>query len=338
MFGGSGTSRGFVRTRISRVEKTLAWVLLGVIAGIALAIFLKGQRYDPALFALEQTVLPAPAAPGSGIASGILAGLAPAGWQELGPIEAFTADDLYEKINGRAEQYLAYDVVWLACASLVESPEGPFIDVLVYDMGRPAHAFGIFAAEAPRDRSALALGREGYQVEASCFFWKGRFYVQVIAVDRGAVALGVARTLAARLEDGGESVWGLEALPAIDRVPGSVEYFRRDALSLDFLMDTYTARYRKEGEEVTIFLSRRAEPGLAAETLARYTAYLEEYGSVVKRREVEGHALVVGEASGYFDVVFQKGRLLGGVSMAEDQTLAEEVAIGLLQDLEDRVP
>ena len=56
-----------------------------------------------------------------------------------------------------------------------------------------------------------------------------------------AASEAVARALAERLEDGSDQVWGLEELPRENRV--SVQYFKRDALSLDFLGETYTALY-----------------------------------------------------------------------------------------------
>ena len=75
------------------------------------------------------------------------------------------------------------------------------------------------------------------------------------------VGLNVARTLEKRLQDDGEPIWGLTALPETDRIPGTVQYFVIDAMSLDFMKDTYIAQYRKGGAKVMAFLSRTAVPG-----------------------------------------------------------------------------
>jgi len=357
MFGGSGKSTEFVRTRISLTERFLSYSLLGLIAAVGVAIYLKGQRYDPGLFALDASSLAQ--TPSSRVqaerlvedadegvvttgipetSTPLLDGLAPAGWQPMGPVEKFTADNLYEKIDGRAEQYLAYDVVGLTCASLVE-PSGQFIDVFVYDMGRAEHAFGIFSVERAPEPPGVDLGREGYRVEASFFFWKGPYYVQVLAGGGEVlqqVAGQIARDLADRLEDPGDELWGLNVLPAAGRVPGSVQYFKRDALSLDFLKNTYTALYLREGEEVRAFLSLHESPSAAEGTQARYLAYLEDYGEVIDRRQAEGATRIVGDLGGFFDVVFQQGPIVGGVTMAGDRAAAEKVAAGLLQHLQSR--
>ena len=359
MFGGSEGRAGFIRTRISTTEKIVGWVVLGLIVTVALWVYLKGRGFDPGLFALEQSRpsetasaqsplaeiregldRPVPRTPDSTVAidrAGLLHGLAPPGWQATGEVEQFSAENLYEKIDGKAEQYLAYDVHGLTCASFL-NPAHPdqFIDIYLYDMGLPPRAFGIFSVERPKDLPPASLGREGYRAGASLFFWKGRYYVQVLPSEGGGpfvqAAERIAQLLAERLEDSGEPLWGPSAFPRANLVPGTVQYFLRDALSLDFMKDTYTAHYRKAGNEVTAFLSR--QPGASSETMARYLAYLSKYGKLVASRSVAGDTLVVGDVGGYYDVVFRKGSLIGGVSTAQDQALAEQVAEQIMTELQ----
>ena len=370
MFGGIGKRRGFIRIAVSPRERALSVGILMLIAGIGTAIYTKSRRYDPALFGLEQAAMsaaqPAQAQPqdlayeadegavpgdeedgewtpaGDSAAppdqAALLSGLVPEGWRPLGDIEYFTPATLYEKIDGRAEQYEAYDVVGLTCMSLQNSAdEGRFIDVFVYDMGQPLRAFGIYSVERSPDQPAIDLGREGYRVEASTFFWKGPYYVLIMASDTGAqsrqAVQEIARTLLGRLRDSGEPIWGLTALPETDRIPGTVRYYMRDALSLSFMENTCTARYQKGDAVVTVFLSKQPSPEVAAEALTKYLAYMEKYGRVVNTREAEGASLTTGDMGGIFDVIFRKGPLLAGVTMAADRTLAERTASDLLSGL-----
>jgi hypothetical protein len=233
----------------------VSWGLLVLIGGIGAWVYLKGQRFDEGLFALDASLLkdlpPAreqvklyepgfePGAPALArepeearpADSGKLSGIVPEGWEALGPVEAFSAETLYEKINGRAEQYLAYGVKGLEFAGL--SRDGKFLDVFLYDMGAPAHAFGIYSVERNEGMPPANLGREGYRVEASTFFWKGPYYVQVIASDVGPAleeaGKAVAEALAGRLEDDGSSLWGLAELPPEGRVAGTEKYYLKNA-------------------------------------------------------------------------------------------------------------
>lgn len=360
----SGKRRGFVRTRISRTETVISCMLLLFIAGIGIAIYAKGQIYDPGLFSLDQFALSktrsvgaqpdrlvSPEDEGSKPSlamgapvpspSGLLDGLAPTGWKTLGDVSQFSSDTLYEKIDGRAEQYLDYKFVRLTCVSLVnEQDKSQFIDIYAFDMGRPTQAFGVFSVERSEGLPAVALGREGYRAEASYFFWKGRYYVQVLASNKGTklaqVGLNVAGTLEKRLKDDGEPIWGLTALPETDRIPGTVQYFVTDAMSLDFMKDTYIAQYRKGDAKVMAFLSKQPSPDAAVKTLTSYEAYLKKNGKVIAKQETDGCTVVTGDMGGTFDVVFSKGRLIGGVSMVEDRSIAEKAALDLLAALRDK--
>lgn len=367
MFGGSG-KRAFVRTQISRREGLIGGCILVLLAGIGVGVYLKGKHFDAALFSLDPKLLASgkpvrnpvpltaeegedaagrvPAVPEAKSAVAdpapvpvgeLLADLAPEGWRPQGGIERFSADNLYVKINGRAEQYLAYAVAGLECAGLADD-KGRFIDIFVYDMGAPIRAFGIFSVERPPEAAALELGRAGYRSGASYFFWKGRHYVQVVAGGEGEelerAGLQLARQVAIRLEDRGEPLWGESALPRADQVPGSLQYFMRDALSLDFLGETFVARYRDEGRELTAFLSRQKTPEQAAQILGQYLGYLKEYGTVAEGRTESGVAFHLGELGGFFDAVFSEGGYVGGVSQAEDRELARRWAEKLAQQVE----
>lgn len=333
-----------------------------LLVGIGVAIYLKGQIYDPTLFRLDLSALSKhrpmevqsdhPVSAGGYIPfpgvdvyasspSGPLDDLAPAGWKPMGNVMQFTADTLYEKIDGRADQYIDYKFVRLTCVSLVNAQDSKqFIDVYLYDMGRPAQAFGVFSVERSEGLPAVSLGREGYRAEASYFFWKGRYYLQLLASGKGAelaqVGLNVARTLEKRLKDDGEPLWGLKALPEKDRIPGTVQYFVVDAMSLDFMKETYIAQYLKGGARVTAFLSQKPSPEAAVKTLGSYEAYLKNSGKVIGKQEIDTYTLLTGDMGGTFDAVFRKGRLIGGVTMVETRSIAEKAALDLLVALHEK--
>jgi hypothetical protein len=373
MFGGTG-KRAFERTRISLKERLAGTCILLLLAGIGAGVYLKGRRFDPALFSLDPEFLapgqpartPAPLAAEEGEdragsrpvrvapapaplpaaepvqaaqAGSWWADLAPPGWKPQGEVERFAPDNLYVKINGRAEQYLAYEVVGLECAGVADD-KGGFIDIFVYDMGTPLRAFGIFSVERPPEAAALELGREGYRSGASYFFWQGRHYAQVVAGGEGAAfeqaGLHIARQVAGRLEDRGEVLWGEKALPAAGQVPGSLQYFMRDALSLDFLSETFVARYRRGGAELTAFLSRQESPEQANQVMDRYSDYVGEYGRIISITAAEGDlTMYTAEVGGLFEAVFRTGVHVGGASQAEDQKLAQGLAAEVLRSASD---
>ena len=322
------------RAQVPTLERAISWLILTLLIAVGLSVYRAGQHYDPALFALDPSLL-------SQEASTHSAGLnvSVPGWTPLGPVEEFTAETLYEKINGRAEQYLAYDVEGLTCLSLAAADgTDAFIDVYVYAMGTPLRAFGIFSVERSPDEPAADLGRGGYCAGASYFFWHGAYYVQVMPSDQAEpsarAALDVATQLIEGLPDTGDPVQGLQLLPPDRRIPRTEQYLLRDALSLDFLANTWTAQYLYGDVEVASFVSAQASPEEAARALESYRGYLLDFGAATEYDPGSGSSGLVGDLGGYYDVVFQRGANLAGVTMVPDVGVARRAAGDLWQHLE----
>ena len=264
--------------------------------------------------------------------------LAPKGWEIFDTVKQFTAQNLYEQINGRAEFFLAYDMIRMTFASFINSAnKGEFIDLSIYDMGTPTNAFGAFSGERSKGGSPVRLGRAAYRSGANFFFWKGRYYVRVIASEETEKLRKIGMDLAAKatafLGNSGGPVWGLTALPQRDLVPESVQYVKVNAMGLDFMTNTYLARYRKGKTVVKVFLSRRDSSETARTVVARYAGYAGEYGKGIDRINQSGIKLIVCDMDGEYDVIFRKGRLVGGVSSVDDRTLAIEAAVDLWRQM-----
>ena len=262
----------------------------------------------------------------------------PKGWQIFDEVKQFTPENLYELINGRASLFIAYDMIRMTYVSFVNSDKtSQFINLSIYNMGTPTNAFGVFSAERSQGESPLELGRAGYRSDANYFIWKGQYYIRIISSENTdefqRIGMDLARKVTDFLLDSGEQVWGLTALPLTDRMPESVQYFKVDAMGLDFMRNTYTATYRKGNTLVTAFLSQQDSAESAQTKVVRYAAYAKKYGKGIDRLKAGEVELVSCDMGGSYDVVYQKGRLIGGVSYVEDRGLAIRVAIEMWEKL-----
>ena len=267
-----------------------------------------------------------------------VAGFTPKDWQIIDEVKQFTPENLYEQINGRASFFLTYDMIGMTTVSFVNSTNPPqFIDLSIYDMGTPTNAFGVFSAERSQGESSLDLDRAGYRSDANYFIWKGQYYIRIISSEATEefqrIGMELARKVTDLLLDSGEKVWGLAALPLTDRMPESVQYFKVDAMGLDFMRNTYTAAYRKNNILVTAFLSQQDSVESARITVVRYANYAKKYGKGIDRLKAGEVELVSCDMGGSYDVIFNKGRLIGGVSSIEDRSLAIRVAIEMWEQL-----
>jgi hypothetical protein len=256
-----------------------------------------------------------------------IASLSPPGWSLDERVDVFSANNLYERINGRAELYLAYDVISMTTATFIKDDAwGDFLEVSVFDMGNPVNAFGIFSIERFPGEPPLHLGRLSYRSDANIYIWKGSYYIVVVSSgqleEMGRKTLDLATKVTDVLPDSLEPVWGLSAFPRESLILDTIRYFHVDAMGLDFMQHTYTAVYHLREGDITAFISRKDSPQAAAVIVARYTKYSAEYGRGSELHKVDDADLNLCDMQGTFDVIFHKGRLVGGVTAVDDPDTA----------------
>lgn len=264
--------------------------------------------------------------------------LTPDGWYLAEPAIRFTPNNAYEQLNGQAEYYLSYEMKSMIFASFENSAETDmFIDLYIFDMGTPTLAFGAYSGERSGAADAVYLGREAYRAGTQHYVWKGSYYIKVLSSVRTgetqAIVEEIAKETAGMLNDSGESVWGLTALPEKDRKVGTEQYFHVNAMGLDFLSQTYMAQYDKYGTSVDVFLSQKESPEAAGQVTAGFQIYTMNYGRGVSRSAVDDVNLIICDMGDGFDVVFRKDNLVGGVFGVADRDLAVQSATDLLAQL-----
>jgi len=184
------------------------------------------------------------------------------GWRAQGRDELYDGDTLYDLIDGGAEVYRALRVRQVL--SRRYRREG-FAEILadLFDMGSAADAFGAYHHDM-REGEDAGVGAESEFLGSALSFWKGRFFVSLIALDQGeeieAALRGLARAVA-------EAIPGTTAFPAlVNRLPGQglcrdrIHYFHdkmlldrhyflseKNLLGLSDRTEGVLARYRLEG-------------------------------------------------------------------------------------------
>jgi len=128
----------------------------------------------------------------------------PPGWTlgKLGELhlETFNAENLFEKIDGRAESFLDYDVRGMAYADFhPNGDESADVQVYIFEMGNSLKALGKFGSEKPEEVSTLAIGSDGYSSAGSVIFYAGPYYTQVVTTTDDAKFAAFAKTMAERI-------------------------------------------------------------------------------------------------------------------------------------------
>ncbi len=207
--------RKVLRKRISPAETrfSLTFIILLVATGIWILaqkgnfdpsdrdISIKILENDSVVDTLYQRPLQLWQEPGSAIGgmASVNLGLFPptvldGGWTVDGRVETYDPDNLYEKINGAAEQYLSFGFKKLHYLTLSNGED--FVTAEVYDQGSFPNTLGIFAAQRDERRQVITEGNVFfYSTPVGAVGGMGRYYFKIAAGSGADLAVTKAKAL-----------------------------------------------------------------------------------------------------------------------------------------------
>ena len=244
------------------------------------------------------------------------------GLKPMGDTEFYNADNLFEKIDGRAPAYLNFNFQNLRCRSFsVIGTSGSFVDVYEYRFDTPVNAFGMFSLERDPKGEPLAFAPDGYASGMGFFFRQGPRYVQVMASDQNAKTLELAKAIA---EDRAKNLpaddTGLDArrrLPVTGLDPASVQFVQENAQGQAFLKNVFQANYDFAGKKLPFFLMVTA-PADAAAAWKSYQDFAGQFGGkVTALPDVNGAKIFAAQNFGTWKVIYQRDGEIGGVVDAD---------------------
>jgi len=255
----------------------------------------------------------------------------PPGLSEMTPEESFGPDELFEKIDGRAELYLAAGFVALHCQRFADAQDcNQWMETFVYDMGTPDNAYSVFSQQRRPGVKDSDVAQQAYMTQNSLHLAHSRYYVEIVQATPTPrmtdAAVAFARKFVADIAGGGKKLVELELFPADNLRPGSISRATENQFGIEGLDNVYTAVYVVEGKTVTAFLSRRKSPQEADILAKAYADFFLPFGAktIAKDSPVGGAKTL--EIDGTFKCVFTRGSLLAGVHEAPDAASARAVA------------
>lgn len=182
-----------------------------------------------------------------------------AGWEQDGDVVQYTAENLYEYIDGEAELYHAYDFQQLATVAYFKtSPEDSFMTVNVYDMGNPINAFGVYSNYRYPGYDFQTIGAEAMVSEYDIKFYQDRYFVDISLADESPVlqqgGVQIANAISNLIGTGKKEPALLALLPKTDQVEKTLRYVKTGMLNQAFLPGGIEAKYTVANNEVTGFL------------------------------------------------------------------------------------
>jgi len=242
------------------------------------------------------------------------------GWSRDGAMAQFGPENLYEHINGAAENFLAFGFERLTVQNYVNR-ERQALTAEIYFHGTPENAFGIYGSEKPLAGDYLAIGSEGYAEEGVLNFISDAYYVKLNGFDLGGAGAGALKSLAEKITgaiNGSNALPpALAAFPAAGRIARSERYFLSNFLGLDFLGAAFSADYETRGKRCKLFIMKTAGREGSQALLKRWLAM--EKGRVAAAADAPAGSLVINDPyNGPVSVSWQEGQVWGGVGQGEE--------------------
>jgi hypothetical protein len=243
-------------------------------------------------------------------------------WNKVEPPETYTPQTLSTYIDGGAELYLSYNFKGSLAVKYRDASENE-IAVDIFDMGSSYDAFGVFAHT--RETNAKDFGQGSEYAAGLLTFWKGRFYVSILAypetpASKNAVTV-LGRTIDGAIREEGSVPPLLALLPQENLQPETVRYFHHDiwlnsfsfvsnenVLNIGADTPAALAKYRTPGSSLFLLLVQYPDA-------ARAEAAARQFDEKILGGTKEGIGQMEG---GRWSGLMRRGRLVGIVLKAPD--------------------
>jgi hypothetical protein len=297
----------------NRRQTIISYIILLAIVIIGATIISRQNRPSDSISTIAQKSQPANTKSLSWLDNGLLGSdLIPAN-----NVENYNAENLYEKIDGKADLYLQNGFVSLQCRRYSsKSSEQNWAEIYVYDMAKTKNAFAVYSGQKRTGRLPLAWAQFGYKTTDSIYIASGNFYFEIIlsADSNGllqAAEVG-AKQLAALASKVPSEPFAIGFFPQDNLVADSYRLIGKDAFGCEGMDNIFTATYNIDANDLTAYIADMNDSASAQNLFEKYHKFLIENGG----KELANTALPGAKAVELFgttDILFQYKNYFAGV-------------------------
>ena len=233
------------------------------------------------------------------------------GWTQAGAPRTYTADNLFEYMDGNAEGYVLYNFREMRGVTCKKGAVTFVIDVS--DMGDADFSYGLFASNRDLRQPAYPAGMGGQIVPRRLIFAKGKYYVEIAADPEGDHTPAL-KLWAAALE---------KLIPGVSAPPAALAWFPTErqqslrlvpesVLGLRILKRGYMAQY----DTGKAFVVLEDSPGDAVATMQKLkTRFAESTPATLADESFQTTDKYLGRL-----FIFRKGRYIAGYALSDTAT------------------
>ena len=289
----------------------ISYIILCALVVIFIAILIKQKHYYiPNTSIAEKNVIVNQSA-GQKTSAWLSEQLLGQDFKPANDVENYNAENLYEKIDGKADLYLQNGFVSLQCRRYSsKSSEQNWAEVYVYDMAKTKNAFAVYSGQKRSGRKSLDWAQFGYKTTDSIYIAAGNFYFEIILSSDANGLLQVAEAGAKQLAALALKVpcepFAIGFFPQDNLVTDSYRLIGKDAFGCEGMDNIFTAIY------MTAYIADMNDDNSSQALFEKYHKFLIENGG----KELANTALPGSKAVELFgttDIIFCYKNYFAGV-------------------------
>lgn len=244
------------------------------------------------------------------------------GYKQDGEVRTYSADNLWEYIDGGADIFIDYGFQNLRSCDFTSGEMTITIDI--YDMGTSLNAFGIYTSERPPEAEKLKYGVEAVlSPPYQALLLKDVYYVKIDVLEGDLTQKNGVQLLQAVADalPGSErypAVFG--NLPTTGRIAGSERFVKKSYLGLTELNNCVIADFAAGKEKFRYFLVNTTS---GKETEKLWAQLAEKW----KKKNIAGNTLLMRDIpyQGLAGVVKNGGKIFGVSGLKKEDELLEKI-------------
>jgi hypothetical protein len=198
-------------------------------------------------------------------------------WKLADKSQTYNPENLYDFINGAADNFLSYDFQELQVFTYEQAEK--YINLEIYIHKGLPQAFGIYSSEKPGDGKFENIGVQGYVGQDMCNFYTGNYYVKISTHESNPeipeILRKMAKDLAQRLVKNPECPKAIVSFPVLDKVPNSESYTNTNFLGYESLHSAYVATYKKGDKSFKVFIIELLSADAAKTMVTKYASAIK---------------------------------------------------------------
>ena len=330
--------------RISNRQTFSSLAILTVLIIIGAGVMVAQYHYNPAVLQKDALLSTADKISRSSAPSSDKSFLPlPPGLVPLTDSEIFETRNLSDKINGKAELYLAAGFARLVSQRFKdERATDLWIEVFSYDMTNGHNAFSVFSAQRREDGVSLDITPHSYRTSNALFLVHGSYYLEIIASEASERVVEPMTLLAeqfirnTRTETA--TIDEMELFPQQDLVADSIALISSDAFGYESLDNVYTAEYELEGAGLMAYFSRRKTTDDAKKLSIDYRNFLVKFGGQAIETQLPIKNAQLIEILEAYEIIFFYGAYMAGVREAATIDQAKKLVLRLYNRIKEVSP